>query len=257
MSNTISNTMKSTMNWQDKIVLVTGASRGIGAAIAIKVASLGAHPILVARTKKDLEKVDDKIQEITGTPATLVPMDLRKPDQIAQLAASIAERFGKLDVLVGNAGVLGELSPVGHLSPKQFDEVMAVNVAANFHLIRCLDPLLRLAKEGSYAVFTTDTVTNLENQAYWSAYASSKAALNTLVKSYHDELATASVTAALFDPGVVATGLRAKAFPGEDPETLQTPDQAADKLIDFMAELPELSELSSLSEKRTDSSRRA
>ena len=164
------------MRLKGRIALVTGASRGIGAAVAIRFAQEGAHLILSARTSGALEEIDDKIQKITGEPATLVPMDLTEFDAIDKLGAAIFERFKKLDILVGNAGQLGNLSPLGHIDPKVWDRVMSINVTANWRLIRSMDPLLRASKAGR-AVFVSSTV-GRKARAYWGAYAVSKAALH-------------------------------------------------------------------------------
>jgi len=212
----------------NKIALVTGASRGIGRATAVALAREGAHVIALARTVGGLEELDDEIKK-HGASATLVPLDLREFDALDRLGASLYDRFGKLDVLVGNAGQLGLLSPLGHLDPKTWDEVFAVNVTANWRLIRSLDPLLRAADAGR-AVFVTSGIT-YRARAYWGLYAASKAALEMLVRVYAEETANTRVKANLFNPGPIRTRMRAKAMPGEDPMTLDTPEQAAAAIL--------------------------
>jgi len=210
----------SALRLKDRIALITGASRGIGAAVAQALAAQGAHVILVARTVGGLEEVDDAIQRAGGS-ATLVPMDLADHAKIDQLGVQIAERFGRLDVLVGNAAMLGELTPLSHADHKVWDRVMAVNVTANWRLIRICDPLLRASIAGR-AMFVTSGITQ-GVFPYWGPYAVSKAALETLVKTYAAEVAQTNVKANLIDPGVVRTAMRAAAMPGEDPKCLPDP----------------------------------
>ena len=214
---------------EGRIALVTGASRGIGAAVARRFGAEGAQVVLIARTVGGLEEVDDEIRRAGGKPAVLVPLDLREADKIDQLGASLFERFGKLDVLVGNAAILGALSPTGHLTPQTWAEVMAVNLNANWRLIRSLDPLLRRSEAGR-AIFVTSGVTQ-GAFAYWSAYAASKAALEALVRSYAAEVAKTKLQVNLIDPGVLRTRLRAQAFPGENPESLHEPDSVAGHFV--------------------------
>jgi len=222
---------------EGRVALITGASRGIGAAVAVMLANEGAHLILVSRTVGGLEETDDAIRAVGGT-ATLTPMDLRDFGQIDQLGAAIAERFGHLDILVGNAATLGVLSPVGHIQPKIWEEVVDVNLTANWRLIRSFDPLLRAAQAGR-ALFVTSGVTQ-GVFPYWGAYAMSKAALETLVRTYAGEISKTSVRANLIDPGVVRTLMRQKAFPGEDPLSLATPQEVAPAFLPPL--LPEFSE---------------
>ena len=210
------------MRLQGRLALITGASRGLGAALAKRFAGEGAHVILTARTQGGLEEVDDEIRKAGGTPATLLPLDLRELDKIDQIRVAIQQRFGRLDVLVGNAAVLGKLSPLGHLDPRSWDEVMAVNLTANWRLIRSLDPLLRLSEAGR-ALFVTCTAAR-DLAAYWGAYAASKAALEALVRIYARELGVTKATANLVDPGVIGTALRLRAFPGEDRAKLPAPE---------------------------------
>ncbi len=211
--------------------LVTGASRGIGAAVARRFAREGAHLVLIARTTGGLEELDDDIQKITGEPATLVPLDLTDFDAIDQLGASLFERFGKLDVLVGNAGQLGTLSPLAHTDPKTWDRVMAVNATANWRLIRSMDPLLR-ASDAGRAVFVTSTVAR-DARSYWGIYAVSKAALEMTALIYAAEVAKTNVRVNLINPGATETAMRAEAFPGEDPETLKKPESITGLFVDL------------------------
>ncbi|MEE2698359.1 MAG: SDR family NAD(P)-dependent oxidoreductase [Pseudomonadota bacterium] len=217
------------MRLKGRIALVTGASRGIGAAVAIRFAQEGAHLILSARTSGALEEIDDKIQKITGEPATLVPMDLTEFDAIDKLGAAIFERFKRLDILVGNAGQLGNLSPLGHIDPKVWDRVMSINVTANWRLIRSMDPLLRASKAGR-AVFVSSTV-GRKARAYWGAYAVSKAALEMTALIYAAEMDNTSVRVNLINPGATRTSMRAQAFPGEDPSSLKSPEEITDLFV--------------------------
>jgi len=213
-----------------RVALITGASRGIGAAVAKRFAAEGAHVVLVARTVGGLEEVDDAVQEIGGT-ATLVPLDLKDRDAIDRLGAALYERYGKLDILIGNAAQLGVLSPVGHIEPAAWDEVMAINVTANWRLIRSVDPLLRASGAGR-AIFVTSGVASAVFP-YWGAYATSKAALEMLVRIYAGEVAKTSVRVNLLDPGIVRTALRAEAFPGENPASLRHPDEIAPYFVEL------------------------
>jgi NAD(P)-dependent dehydrogenase (short-subunit alcohol dehydrogenase family) len=218
---------------QGRLALVTGASRGLGAALAKRFAAEGAHVILTARTQGGLEEVDDEIRKAGGMPATLLPLDLRELDKVDQMAAAIQQRFGRLDVLVGNAAVLGKLSPLGHLDPKTWDEVMTVNLTANWRLIRALDPLLRFSQAGR-AIFVTCAAAR-DLTAYWGAYAASKTALETLVRIYARELAITKATANLVDPGAMGTALRLRAFPGEDRTTLALPESRTEVFVTLAA----------------------
>src|SRR3982750_3574400 len=197
-----------------KIALVTGASRGIGRSSAIALAQAGAHVICVARTTGGLEETDDEIQKAGGT-ATLVPMNLRDFDAIDRLGASLFERWGRLDALFANAGVLGMLTPLAHLEPKIFTEVMEVNVTANWRLIRSLDPLLRLSDAGRVLFVTSGAAK--KHIAYWGAYSASKAALESLALTYAVECETTNIKVNLINPGPMRTLMRKKAMPGEDP----------------------------------------
>jgi NAD(P)-dependent dehydrogenase (short-subunit alcohol dehydrogenase family) len=214
------------------VVLVTGASRGIGYFAAKEAARRGAHVVAVARTVGGLEELDDEIQEL-GASTTLVPLDLRDGDAIDRLGAAIFERWGVLDGLIGNAADLGTLSPVPHLAPKEFDKVFAINVTANFRLLRSMDLLLRQAVAGR-AVFVSASSAR-SARPYWGLYAASKAALDAMIKSYAGEMATSKVRANVFYPGAVRTAMRAKAMPGENPEKLPPPDTVAPQLVDMIA----------------------
>lgn len=212
-----------------RIALVTGASRGIGRAVARRYAQEGADLILTARTVGALEELDDEIRAISGKTSLLVPMDLRNFDTIDQLGAGLYERYGRLDVLVGNAGVLGQMSPLGHIEPKAWQEVIDVNLTANWRLIRSLDPLLRQSPAGR-AIFVSSGVAQVV-RAYWGAYSVSKAALEMLVRIYAQEIQQSNVRANLIDPGRTRTRMRAAAFPGEDPKTLPTPEDITEPFV--------------------------
>ena len=211
-----------------RIALVTGCSRGIGRAAALALAEAGAHIIAVARTQGALEELDDAIRQ-AGSSATLVPLDLTDFDAIDRLGLSIHERWGKLDVVVGNAGILGNLTPLGHVTPKTWAQVMDINVTANWRLIRSLDPLLRLSDAGR-AIFVTSGAAQ-KCKAYWGPYSVSKAALDALVRTYAAETETTSVRAMLLNPGPLRTDMRRAAMPGEDPATLKTPEDLAPHIV--------------------------
>jgi NAD(P)-dependent dehydrogenase (short-subunit alcohol dehydrogenase family) len=218
------------MRLKGRIALVTGASRGLGAAAALAYAREGAHCVLVARTVGGLEEIDDKIKALgNGSSATLVPLDLTDGPGIDRLGAALFERFGRLDVLLGNAGLLGVLSPLGHIDPEVFERTMAVNVTANWRLIRSMDPLLQKSDAGR-AIFVTSGASR-RARAYWGVYATSKAALDKLVEVYAAECEHTRVRVNLYNPGPTRTGMRAAAFPGEDPNSLVTPDAHAEGLI--------------------------
>ena len=212
----------------NRIAVVTGASRGLGRAAAVALASEGAHVIALARTEGGLEELDDEIRSLGGE-ATLVPVDLQDFPAIDRLGAAIFERWKKLDILVGNAGLLGKLTPLAHLEPKVWDEVMAVNVTANYRLIRSLDPLLR-ASDAGRAVFVTSGLAQ-KCWPYWGPYSISKAALEAMVKTYAGEVATTQLRANCFSPGATRTRMRSLAMPGEDPETLPTAETVAAQIV--------------------------
>ena len=203
-----------------KIALVTGASRGIGAAVAERFAAEGAHVVAAARTVGGLEELDDRIRAMGGT-ATLVPLDLRDFIKIDELAAALYQRYGRLDILVGNAGAFGTFSPLGHIAPELWDEVIGLNLTANWRLIRAMDPLLRAAPDGR-AIFVA---TRLARDAlpYYGPYAVSKAGLEALVRIYAGEVASTRIRVNLIDPGIVRTRLRARIFPGENAASVPEP----------------------------------
>jgi NAD(P)-dependent dehydrogenase (short-subunit alcohol dehydrogenase family) len=211
-----------------KIALVTGASRGIGYATALALARAGAHVVAVARTVGGLEELDDAIRALGGS-ATLVPLDLKDIDGIARLGVALTERYRRLDILIGNAGILGPLSPLSHVEQQAWDDVIAINVTANFHLIRAMDTLLRLAEAGR-VVFVSSGVGGAP-RAYWGPYAISKAALDTLARTYAAETANTNVRVNLFSPGATRTRMRAIAMPGEDPLSLKAPEPVADRIV--------------------------
>ena len=215
-----------------RIVLVTGASRGIGYFAAREAGRRGAHVIAVARTVGGLEELDDEIKA-AGSEATLVPLDMTDYDGIDRLGQAVFERWGRLDGLIANAAVLGAITPVAHLDPKEFDKTFAINVTANYRLIRSLDLPLRKSDAGR-AVFISSASAE-SAKPYWGLYAASKAALEALVKSYAAETAAGTVKANVFWPGAVRTAMRAKAMPGEDPETLPHPSEVVPSIVDMIA----------------------
>lgn len=213
-----------------RIAVVTGASRGIGRAVALRYAAEGAHVVALARTVGALEELDDEIGKAGGS-ATLVPVDLNDLDKLEALGPSLYQRFGKVDIFVANAGGLGTVGPVSHHEPKLWEETFRINVHANFRLIRSLEPALRLSDSGR-AIFVTSGAAR-RNTAYWGAYAASKAALETMALTWADELANTKVRVNLLSPGPIATRMRAAAFPGEDPATLRKPEDIAGAFVDL------------------------
>ena len=209
------------------IALVTGASRGIGAATAIELARLGAHVVITARTQGGLEETDDAIRAAGGS-ATLLPLDRAEGEQVDAIGPSLFQRFGRLDVLVHNAGALGRLTPVAHILPDDWADVTAVNLTAAWRLIRTCDPLLRNADAGR-AVFVTAGRARAP-KAYWGAYGATKAGMEHLVLTWADEVKTTRLRVNLFNPGATATRLRGQAMPGEDPTTLPKPEDVAPAL---------------------------
>jgi NAD(P)-dependent dehydrogenase (short-subunit alcohol dehydrogenase family) len=221
------------MTLTGKLALVTGASRGIGAATAEALAAAGAHVVLTARTEAGLIEVDDRIHAAGGT-ATIAPFDLTDGDAIDRLATALHARWGKLDVLVLNAATLGSLTPVPHIDAKEFAKVVGLNLTANWRLIRAFDPLLRASDAGRLVTLTSSVATT--PRAYWGAYAATKAALDTLVLTYGEEVKnTSAVRVTVVDPGATATTMRARAFPGEDPGTLKGPGAVAEMLVGLLA----------------------
>ena len=219
-------------DFSNRIALVTGASRGIGRAAVIALAQAGAHVIAVARTVGALEEVDDEIQKAGGS-ATLVPLDLKDFPALDRLGASIFERWGRLDAFLGNAGVLGTLTPLTHLEPKHFQELLDINITANWRLIRSLDPLLRLSDAGR-ALFVSSGAAR-KHTPYWGGYAMSKAALESLALTYAAECEGTKVKVNLLNPGPLRTKMRAKAFPGEDPQSLQPPEAVVPLILGLLS----------------------
>lgn len=215
---------------EGRLALVTGASRGLGAALAERFAEEGARLILVARTTGGLEEVDDRVRA-AGAEATLVPQDLTQGEAIDQLGGVIAQRFGHLDILVGNAAELSSLSPLAHTDPKTFERTLSINAVTNYRLIRSLDPLLRASSSGS-AIFVTADVGAMP-RAYFGAYAASKAALESLVMTYAAETAKTDLRVNLVDPGPMRTRLRAMAFPGEDKDSLALPKERTELFVEL------------------------
>ena len=215
----------------NRVALVTGASRGIGRAVALGLSREGAHVVLLARTTGGREEVDDEIREAGGT-ATLVTLDLRKPDKVDALGPTLYQRWGKLDILVANAGVLGPISPLPHITADAWNEVIDINLTANWRLIRSLDPLLRRA-DAARAVFVSSGAATGKN-AYWGPYAVSKAGLEALVKTYAHEVASTAIKVNILNPGPVRTTMRQRAFPGENPETLPAPEALVPLFLDLV-----------------------
>ena len=223
---------------KNRIALITGASRGIGRATAKCLAAEGAHVLLLGRKQKSLEPVYDEIKAAGGN-ASLISLDLQNGAKIDALGPSLYERFGRLDIFVGNAAMLGGLRPLTHISAKTWDQVLATNLTANWLLIRTLDPLLRLSDAGR-VVFVTSSGVAAQGRAYWAPYSVSKAGLETLAKTYANETADSTVKVNVVDPGATATGMRAEAYPGEDPNTIKTPDEAAQAILELC--LPSVTE---------------
>lgn len=214
-----------------KMALITGASRGIGSAVAREMAKEGAHVILLAKSSKGLEATDDAIRA-EGGQATLMPVDLTQMDNINAIGQMIFDRFGRLDIFVGNAGLLGTLGPIHQADPKEWTRVMDVNVNANFRLIRTVDPLLRHAPHGR-AIFVSSSLDVTKGRAYWGAYGVSKAALETLAMTYAAETAKTSLRVNVVDPGRIRTQMRAAAAPGEDPMSIRAPEDIAPAFVDL------------------------
>jgi NAD(P)-dependent dehydrogenase (short-subunit alcohol dehydrogenase family) len=214
-----------------RIALVTGATRGIGEACALGLAEAGAHVIALGRTQGALENLDDRIFKATGAHATLVPIDLREPEGLDHLGAALYERFGRLDIIVAAAGVLGPLTPVGHLDPKGWDQIVTTNLTANWRLIRAMDPLLRKS-DAARALFLSSGRA-IRPKAFWGAYAATKAGLEALVACYDDEVENTAIRAISVDPGQLRTRMRAQAYPGEDPMTLEEPSVIVPFILDL------------------------
>ena len=216
---------------QGKVALVTGASRGIGRAVAVALARHGAHVVLQGRNAGALEETDDAIRTAGGSPATIIPLNLTQEDRVDALGPTLFQRFGHLDILIANAGILGSLTPLAHVTDQIWQNVIVVNLTANWRLIRSLDPLLQRSAAGR-AVFVSSG-TSSGQYAYWGPYAVSKAGLEALARTYAAEVASTSIRVNIINPGPIATGMRAKAFPGEDPAALPTPEQIAPLFIDL------------------------
>ncbi len=215
---------------ENRTALITGASRGLGAALAKRFAAEGAHLILIARTVGGLEETDDAVREAGGS-ATLVQMDLEDNDSIDGLAAPLLERFGKIDIAIGNAAILGRLSPMGQYIPEVWEKVFKTNLLANWRLIRAIDPLLR-ASDAGRMIFVTDHIDGAE-APYWGPYAASKAALEKMAKTYARETVQSNLRVNLVDPGKMRTALRAQAFPGEDPQSVPAPESKTDIFVEL------------------------
>jgi len=213
---------------KDRIALITGASRGIGRAVSLAFAREGAHVIAVARNRGALEELDDEITGAGGA-ATLLRLDITNGDKVDALGPTILERFGKLDIFIGNAGLLGPLSPLVHISERDWTQVLDINLTANWRLLRTLDPLLRQSDAGRVVLVTSGAAQKC--RAYWGPYSVSKAALDALAKTYAHEVENTPVRINLLSPGPVATAMRAKAMPGEDPETITQPPQLAELFV--------------------------
>jgi NAD(P)-dependent dehydrogenase (short-subunit alcohol dehydrogenase family) len=215
----------------DKIALVTGASRGIGRASALALAKTGAHVVAVARTEGGLTELDDEIRAATGQPATLVPLDIAEGNGLDQLGLALHQRFGRLDVLVHAAGILGPMTPVGHIEPNHWDKVVAVNLTGAYRLIRAMEPLLRASSAGRAIFLTTGRVAR--PKAFWGPYGITKAGVEHMVRTWADELEQTNVRAVLLDPNTMRTKMRAEAMPGEDPETVTPPEEIGPLIIEL------------------------
>lgn len=215
--------------FKDRIALITGASRGIGRATAKLLAADGAHVLLLGRHQKTLESVDDEITAAGGK-GTLIPLDLADGAAIDPLGPSLYERFGRLDIFIGNAAILGGLRPLNHIPSETWEKVLAVNLTANWRLIRTLDPLLRMSDAGR-VVFVTSSGVAEQGRPYWAPYSVSKAGLETLAKTYANEAADSAVKVNIVDPGATATSMRAEAYPGEDQDKIQNPEQVAETIV--------------------------
>ena len=216
---------------QGKVALVTGASRGIGRAVALALARHGAHVVLQGRNAGALEETDDAIRTAGGSPATIIPLNLTQEDRVDALGPTLFQRFGHLDILIANAGILGSLTPLAHVTDQIWQNVIAVNLTANWRLVRTLDPLLRRAEAGRVVFVSSGAASG--DKAYWGPYAVSKAGLDALARTYAAEVASTAIRVNIVNPGRIATAMRAKAFPGEDPAALPTPEQIAPLFIDL------------------------
>ncbi len=215
----------------DKIALVTGASRGIGRAAALALANAGAHVVAVGRTEGGLTELDDEIRTATGQPATLVPLDIADGDGLDTLGLALHQRFGRVDIVVHAAAVLGPMTPIAHIEPKHWDRTVAVNLTATYRLIRTTEPLLR-ASEAGRAIFLTTGVAS-QPRAFWGPYGITKAGMEHMVRTWADELEQTKVRAVLLSPGPMRTKMRAEAMPGEDPKTLPDPSEIGPLLVEL------------------------
>jgi len=220
---------------QDRVALITGASRGIGAAVALRFAAEGAHVVLVARTRGGLEDIDDRIRKEHGDDRapTLLELDLKNLDQVDMIGPTIAERFGRLDIVVGNAGLLGEMTPMNHIEADVWSDVIDVNLNANWRLIRTTDPLLRVSDAGR-AIYVTSGAAQ-GKRPYWGAYAVSKAALEMMVTCWAAETEQTNLKINLIDPGATRTSMRVEAYPGEDPASVKSPEELTGYFVDLAA----------------------
>ncbi|TGQ51754.1 SDR family NAD(P)-dependent oxidoreductase [Mesorhizobium sp. M1C.F.Ca.ET.193.01.1.1] len=218
-----------TLDLSGRVALVTGASRGIGYFIARELAAAGAHVVAVARTVGGLEELDDQIKTDGRGQATLVPLDLADMAGIDRLGGAIHDRWGKLDILVANAAILGVISPIGHVEAKTFEKVMTLNVTATWRLIRSVDPLLRLSDAGRAIIMSSNAAHSA--RAFWAPYAASKAAVETMMRSWAHETESLPLRVNAADPGATRTAMRAQAMPGEDPETLPHPSEIAKRIV--------------------------
>lgn len=216
-----------------RIAVVTGASRGIGRAAALALAEAGAHVVATARTQGALEELDDAIRTATGESATLVPLDLANGDGIDQLGLALHQRFGKVDIVVHAAAMLGGLWPVSHMDPKQWDRVTTLNLTAVYRLIRSFEPLLK-ASDAGRAIFLTSGRA-VRPKAFWGAYAATKAGMDALVRCWADEIEHTNVRAVILDPNQMRTKMRAEAYPGEDPDTLPDPSEIGPLVVELAA----------------------
>jgi NAD(P)-dependent dehydrogenase (short-subunit alcohol dehydrogenase family) len=223
--------MSLTNPFSEKIALVTGASRGIGRASALALAKAGAHVVAVARTEGGLTELDDEIRAATGQSATLVPLDIADGDALDGLGLALHQRFGRVDILVHAAGILGPMTPVSHLEPKHWDRVVAVNLTATYRLIRTTEPLLRASEAGRAIFLTTGRVA--QPKAFWGPYGITKAGMEHMVRTWADELEQTKVRAVLLSPGPMRTKMRAEAFPGEDPDTLTAPEEIGPLIVEL------------------------
>ncbi|MEK1876373.1 MAG: SDR family NAD(P)-dependent oxidoreductase [Rhizobium altiplani] len=231
-----------TINLEGKIALVTGASRGIGYFTALELAKAGAHVIACARTVGGLEDLDDAIKAAGGSAATLVPFDLADMNAIDALGASIFERWGKLDILVANAGVLGVISPIGHVEAKTFEKVMNINVTATWRLIRSVDPLLSRSDAGRAVILSSGAAHKC--RPFWGPYSASKAAVEALARTWAGETQRTPLRITSVDPGATRTAMRAQAVPGEDPEALPHPSKVAKAILPLVG--PDVTETGKL-----------